>query len=88
MRTKSKFLHTGSSLYLKLKSPELKCILVLVLCFGLTLILFETFKMSSSEQDNKPDGKMVSIPLSSDDELTYGGEYFELQSGLKFSNGI
>ncbi|XP_031554980.1 short coiled-coil protein B-like [Actinia tenebrosa] len=31
--------------------------------------------MSGSEQDNKPDGKMVSIPLSSDDELTYGGNY-------------
>jgi len=31
--------------------------------------------MSRSEQNNKTDIKMVSIPLSSDDELTSGGMY-------------
>ena len=34
--------------------------------------------MSGSEQESKSDGKLVSIPLSSDDE-TPGGEEFKLK---------
>ena len=38
--------------------------------------------MSSSDQESKTDGKLVSIPLSSDDETSAGKDFATFKAGF------